>query len=95
MVLATGTEVVMPPIQGVGLHSVYTIRKNLSSMTALHEKVHTSRNIVIVGSGFIGAEFGDELSQITNVTVHLVEIMPKLLYPAFDDEFCDDVSVIF
>ena len=94
LVLATGTEVVMPPIQGVDLDGVYTIRKSLSAMTVLREKVHASRNVVIIGGGFIGAEFADELSRVENVNVHLVEVMPKLLFNAFDDEFCDEVSQI-
>lgn len=94
LVLATGTEVVVPPIRGIDLDGVYTIRKSLSAMTILREKVHAARNVVIIGGGFIGAEFADELSRIENVNVHLVEIMPKLLYTAFDDEFCDVVSEI-
>ncbi len=94
LVLATGTEVVMPPIRGVDLDGVYTIRKSLSAMTALREKVHAAGNVVIIGGGFIGAEFADELSRIENVNVHLVESMPRLLYTAFDDEFCDVVSEI-
>lgn len=94
LVLATGTEVVMPPIQGIDLDGVYTVRKSLSAMTVLRKKVHAARNVVIIGGGFIGAEFADELSQIANVSVHLVELMPKLLFNAFDDEFCDNVSEI-
>ncbi len=94
LVLATGTEVVLPPIQGIDLDGVYTVRKSLSAMTVLRKKVHAARNVVIIGGGFIGAEFADELSQIANVSVHLVELMPKLLFNAFDDEFCDNVSEI-
>lgn len=94
LVLATGTEMVRPPIKGVDLSGVCTISKSLSVMTALRENVHASRNIVIVGGGFIGAEFADELSHIANKNVHLIEIMPKLLFSAFDDEFCDEISQI-
>ncbi len=94
LVLATGTEVIVPLIQGIDLEGVYTIRKSLSSMTGLREKVKAARNVVIIGGGFIGAEFADELSQITSVNVHLIEVMPKLLYHAFDDEFCEDISQI-
>ena len=94
LVFATGTEAVLPPIQGVGLDGVCTIRKSLSAMTALREKVCDAKNIVIMGGGFIGAEFADELSRIAEVKVHLVEIMPKILYTAFDDEFCDEIYQI-
>ena len=90
-VLATGTDVVIPPIPGVGLNGVHTVRKSLSSLTELREKAMTSKNLVIIGGGFIGAEFADELTGTKDVSVHLIEVMPKLLYSAFDDEFCDDV----
>jgi NADPH-dependent 2,4-dienoyl-CoA reductase/sulfur reductase-like enzyme len=94
LVLATGTDVVVPPIQGVSLTGVYTIRKSLSYLAALREQVMAARNVVIIGGGFIGAEFADELTRLTSVNVQLVEVMPKLLHSAFDDEFCDDVSRI-
>lgn len=94
MVLATGTDAVIPPIPGVNLTGVYTIQKSLSSLTDLRKKVKAAKNVVIIGGGFIGAEFADELSRITSVKVHLIEGMPQLLFNAFDDEFCDDVSQI-
>lgn len=94
MVLATGTDAVIPPIPGVNLTGVYTIQKSLSSLTDLRKKVKAAKNVVIIGGGFIGAEFADELSRITSVKVHLIEAMPQLLFNAFDDEFCDDVSQI-
>ncbi len=92
LVLATGTESVMPPIPGVNKEGVFTIQKSMSAMTKLREAVHKARKVVIIGGGFIGAEFADELSQAADVEIHLIEIMPKLLYTAFDDEFCDEVS---
>jgi len=94
IVLATGTDPVIPPIQGVDLPGVYTIRKSLSALTAMKEKLESSKNIVIIGGGFIGAEFADELSRMSSVDVHVIEVMPKLLYSAFDDELCDAVARI-
>ncbi len=92
LVLATGTEVFMPPIPGVEKQGVYTIHKSMSAMNALREKMHVAKNVVIIGGGFIGAEFADELSQASDVEIHLIEIMPKLLLTAFDDEFCDEIA---
>jgi NADPH-dependent 2,4-dienoyl-CoA reductase/sulfur reductase-like enzyme len=92
LVLATGTEVVMPPIPGADKQGVYTIHKSMSAMNALREKVHAAKNVVIIGGGFIGAEFADELSQASDVEIHIIEIMPKLLLTAFDDEFCDEIT---
>jgi len=92
LVLATGTEVFMPPIPGADKQDVYTIHKSMSAMNALREKVHAAKNVVIIGGGFIGAEFADELSQASDVEIHIIEIMPKLLLTAFDDEFCDEIA---
>jgi len=92
LVLATGTEAVMPPIPGVEKEGVFTIRKSMSAMTDLREAVHKARKVVIIGGGFIGAEFADELARDSGADIHIVEIMPKLLYTAFDDEFCDEVT---
>ena len=91
LVLATGTEAVLPPIPGIDKKGVFTIRKSMSAMEALREKIHKAKRIVIIGGGFIGAEFTDELCQNADAEVHLIEIMPKLLLTAFDDEFCDEI----
>jgi NADH oxidase (H2O2-forming) len=94
LVLATGTEPVLPPIPGVEKEGVFTIRKSMSAMIELREKVHAAKRVAIIGGGFIGAEFADELSQGSETEVHLIEMMPKILVTAFDDEFCDEVSKV-
>jgi len=91
LVLATGTEAVLPPIPGVDREGVYTIRKSMTDTVALRETFQSCRNVVIVGGGFIGAEFADELGDMDNLEVHLVELMSDLLPAAFDEEFCRDV----
>jgi NADPH-dependent 2,4-dienoyl-CoA reductase/sulfur reductase-like enzyme len=94
LVLATGTEPVLPPIPGIEKEGVFTIRKSMSAMTELREEVHKAKRVAIIGGGFIGAEFADELSQGSRTDVHLIEIMPKMLVTAFDDEFCDEVAKV-
>lgn len=91
LVLATGTDSVLPPIPGVDKEGVFTIRKSMSAMKILRDKFHQTKRAVIIGGGFIGAEFADELSRGSEMEIYLVEILSKLLYPAFDDEFCDDI----
>jgi NADPH-dependent 2,4-dienoyl-CoA reductase/sulfur reductase-like enzyme len=92
LVLATGTEPVLPPIPGIEKEGVFTIRKSMSAMTELRNKVHEAKRVAIIGGGFIGAEFADELSHGSKIDIHLIEIMPKILATAFDDEFCDEVA---
>ncbi len=92
LVLATGSEPISPPIPGVDLEGVFLIKKSLSAMRELRDMAQSAKEIVIVGGGFIGAEFADELSRIPNTTVHLVEIMPKIMSTAFDEEFCEEIE---
>jgi NADH oxidase (H2O2-forming) len=92
LVLATGTEMVLPPIQGIETPGVYTVHKSMSAMKALRAKIENARKVVIIGGGFIGAEFADELAKMSEKEIHLIEITPKLLFTAFDDEFCDQIA---
>ena len=92
LVLATGTDVRVPPIPGVDKQGVFTIKKSMAAMNILRQKVHQAKKVVIIGGGFIGAEFADELSQAADVDIYLIEIMPRLLLTAFDDEFCDEIA---
>ncbi len=94
LVLATGTDCVLPPIPGVDKDGVHTITKSLSAMTALRERIAGARNVAIIGGGFIGVEFADELSRGSLDSVHLIEIQPKLTAQAFDDEYCDEIEEI-
>ncbi|MBU1154511.1 MAG: FAD-dependent oxidoreductase [Proteobacteria bacterium] len=92
LVLATGSNPAKPPIPGADLDGVFTISKSLAHLSDLVEKAKAAKNVVIVGGGFIGAEFADELAQKSGVNIHLVELMPKVLQAAFDDDFCDQIQ---
>jgi NADPH-dependent 2,4-dienoyl-CoA reductase/sulfur reductase-like enzyme len=94
LVLATGTEPVLPPIPGIEKEGVFTIYKSMSAMKALRAKAQKAKKVAIIGGGFIGAEFADELCKNPDVEIHLIEMMPQLLFTAFDDEFGDEMSRI-
>jgi len=94
LVIATGTDSVKPPIEGIDKEGVFTIRKSMSAMIRLRKQIQDARNILIIGGGFIGAEFADELAKIGGKEIHIIEIMPKLLFTAFDDEFCDKIETV-
>ena len=92
LVLATGTKPAIPPIQGIESPGVFPIEKSLSAMTTLREEARKARKAVILGGGFIGAEFADEMARNSDCEIHIVEMLPNVLNQAFDDEFCDEVS---
>ena len=88
LVMATGSTPVKPPIPGIDKTGVFIIEKSLSAMSRLRDIARRSRHVVILGGGFIGAEFADELAHGSETTVHIVEMLPNLLHTAFDDPFC-------
>jgi len=92
LVLATGNKPALPPIPGIEKAGVFSIEKSLSAMSALRNKALKAKHVVILGGGFIGAEFADELVRGSNTEIHIVEKLPKLMEAAFDDEFCDQIT---
>lgn len=92
LVLATGTNPVLPPISGIEKKGVFPIEKSLSTMSVLREAARSAKKIVILGGGFIGAEFADEMARDAKCEIHIVEMLPQILSLAFDNEFCDEVA---
>ncbi|MCD4664209.1 MAG: NAD(P)/FAD-dependent oxidoreductase, partial [Bacteroidales bacterium] len=62
LVLATGSAPVVPKwLPGTNLDNVCTIPKNKTYLDRVKDKLQNLKKIVIVGGGFIGVEFSDEL----------------------------------
>ncbi len=92
LVLATGNKPALPPIPGIEKGGVFSIEKSLSAMSVLRNEARKAKHVVILGGGFIGAEFADELARGSDAEIHIVEKLPKVMEAAFDDEFCDQVT---
>ncbi|MBN1645537.1 FAD-dependent oxidoreductase, partial [Candidatus Woesearchaeota archaeon] len=73
LILATGSNPIIPPIKGVEKKGIYSIIKEMGHLKNLNADVHKAKDIVIIGGGFIGVEFADELSQLENTNIILVE----------------------
>lgn len=89
LVLATGSEPIIPPIPGIEKQGIYTIKKDLHYLERLKIKVEEANEIVIVGGGFIGLEMADELSEYPDKKITIVEFRPRVLENSFDKEFSD------
>ena len=87
LVLAIGSKPVSPAICGIDKQGVYFVYKDMNYLKDMVEKVRRARNVLVLGGGFIGVEFADELSKIKGVNVYLVELLPRLLANSFDPEF--------
>lgn len=82
LVLATGTEPVMPgSIEGIHSPHVFTIR-NVVDIERLQAKLdeESTKNIAVVGGGFIGVEVAENLRKIGK-EVTLIEGTKQILTP--------------
>ena len=87
LIIATGSTPIIPKwLKGTELKNVFTIPKDKVYLDKLQNELSGLKKVVVVGAGFIGVEVSDELNK-TGFDVTLVEIMPKILGIAFDDEF--------
>jgi len=91
LVLAIGGKAIVPPIEGVEKKGVWSIKKDLDYLKKLNEEVQSATDIVVIGGGFIGVEFADELSTMSGKKVTLVEFLPEILSNSFDNEFLQKV----
>lgn len=89
LVMATGSTPKVPQwLEGTDLENVFTIPKNKEVLDQIKQQLTDLGRVVIIGGGFIGVEFGDELNKAGKV-VTIVEKLPHILNLAFDDEFAE------
>lgn len=92
LIIATGSTSTVPKwLKGTELNNVFTIPKNKVYLDNLHNKLNNFKKVIIVGAGFIGVEVADELNK-RGLDVTLVEIMPRILGLAFDEEFAQQAE---
>ncbi len=89
LVLATGSIPFNLNITGQDKKGVHYITKDFEKLSQLKKEIDSVNNIVIIGGGFIGVEFADEIAKLKNKKVTIVELKDKILSAAFDDEFCE------
>jgi NADPH-dependent 2,4-dienoyl-CoA reductase/sulfur reductase-like enzyme len=92
LVLATGTEPVVPPIPGIKLNNIQSIYKDVDYVSVLKEKVKKAKDIIIVGGGFIGVELADEISNLEDKNISIIEIASNCLSQAFDADYCEKIE---
>ncbi|MFO7815469.1 MAG: FAD-dependent oxidoreductase [Halanaerobiales bacterium] len=88
LVLGVGSKPFLPPIDGVNLENVYTVEKDFDLLKELREKVEKNKEIVIIGGGFIGVEFADEIRKNEDTNVTIIEILENVLSLVCDDKLC-------
>ena len=92
LIVATGSVPAMPPIPGFDLDGVYAMLKDVEFLSKLQERLETTREVVVIGGGFIGVELADEINKGGGKKITIVEIMPHCLGLAYDKEFCAEME---
>jgi NADPH-dependent 2,4-dienoyl-CoA reductase/sulfur reductase-like enzyme len=87
LVLATGSLPIVPPIPGVDLENVFFAKKDVYYLNGILKVLEDAKDVVIIGGGFIGVEFADEIKK-RGINATIVELLPHCLQLAFDEEFC-------
>lgn len=83
LILAPGATPLRPPLPGIDLPGVFTLR-DLADADRLHAATLKAKRAVLVGGGFIGVEMAENLVH-RGIAVTLVEVNRQLL-PPFDAE---------
>ncbi|HRI00090.1 MAG TPA: FAD-dependent oxidoreductase [Saprospiraceae bacterium] len=79
LLLSPGAEAVRPPLEGIQLSGIYTLR-NLSDMDRIMNQCLNKQQFVIIGAGFIGLEIAENLKEIGK-SVQIVELGNQALAP--------------
>jgi NADPH-dependent 2,4-dienoyl-CoA reductase/sulfur reductase-like enzyme len=91
LVIATGSKPVMPRwLKGGEKKNVFVIPKDKIYIDQMLETINQCKKVVVIGAGFIGVEFSDELTK-RGIKVTLVEKLPTILGSAFDIELSDKI----
>lgn len=92
LILATGSVPTQPAIPGVDLDGVFAILKDMEHLAHLQQRMEQAKNIVIIGGGFIGIEFADEINKIDSKNVTVLELAANCLSLSYDIEFCSEME---
>ena len=85
LILSPGAKPVVPPIPGIDLPGVFTLRDMLDMDRIIrHLDENGVKEAVVVGGGYIGVEMAENLSR-KGIGVSLVELAEQILLP-FDYE---------
>jgi len=88
LIIATGSDPMVPPIKGAEKENIYTVKKDDKYLASLLLEVDRSRDMIIIGGGFIGMEFADECKKNRDLNVSVIEMLPHCLMLVFDEDFC-------
>lgn len=93
IVISTGSKPVVPPIPGIELDRVL-LCKSWDDGLRIKESAADAESVVVVGSGYIGAELAEQFNTI-GIKVTLIDALPRVLANNFDPDITDRVEQSF
>jgi len=87
LILSLGSAPQLIPIPGIEKEGVWLVKKDYEYLEKFREAVLKSKNVIIIGGGFIGVEFAEELSGIKNLNISIIEKLDHCLITNLDEEF--------
>ena len=87
LILAIGSNPVQPPIPGIDRKNVWFVRKHPDYLQELASAMDDARHVVVIGGGFIGVEFADEVRK-RGQEVTIVELLQHCLQLVCTEELC-------
>ena len=88
LVLAIGSDPIVPPIPGVDRKGIFAIKKDVTYLERMLEALDVASDVVIVGCGFIGVELAEECRRRrNNLNITIVEMLRHCLQLTYDVEF--------
>ncbi len=92
LIVATGSLPIIPTfIPGHDLDNVFSVLKRQEYLNHVLEKVQAAENVTVIGGGFIGVEFAEQI-RLLGKNVTLVELADACLWQAFDKAFTDEIE---
>ena len=84
LILAPGAAPLRPPIPGIDLPGIFTLRNLQDTDHIKHWVDHGVKQAVVIGAGFIGIELVENLVKL-GIATTMIELQDQVL-PAFDKE---------
>lgn len=87
LILATGAEPFIIPMQGHDLPGVFAMR-TVDDGKAIQETMKTAERAIVIGAGFIGLETAHAFAA-NKIKTTIVEVVPYILPALFDEDMAD------
>ena len=91
LILSPGAAPIRPPVPGVELPQVYTLRE-LRDADRLHSAAKDAKRAVVIGGGFIGLEMAENLVH-RGIATTVVELADQIL-PPWDAEMVSPLAAL-